>query len=551
MSAPTTGSRRGGRGGARRTPREPRLLTPARVVRHGGPGREAVATRDVPAVPIAVPRAALRWWPLAPIAVALVALLVYANALGNGFALDDGGVIRQNPLVTQPSGIWRAFANPYWPTSLGGGQYRPLGIASFSLDWWLSGGSATWMHAVNMLLHAAAAVLVWLLAAELLAPAGALAAGLLFAVHPVHVEAVANTVGRLEPMAAIFVLGALLAHRRRSTWSVLLFALGMLAKENAAVFPALALASDLLLGPHDRAADRVAAESTLGRRRAVVLYAAYAIVLAAYAAALLNVFHGRDYRVFAPTFIGATTGERLLTVASIIPHYARLLTVPFDLSADYYPQVIRLATSLTPLVMLGLALLAGYVAAIVWAWRRERSLAFALIWVPIALAPVSNVFFPSVALAERTLYLPSAGACLVMAWLLQRAALRLPAPTPALVAAGVLLFALTLRTWTRTPAWRSDKSYLLTLLRDHPESYRAHLVAGRVLAAMGNLPAASREYAISRDLWTRDPVVYRESAMVAQRMGARGQALALADSAAALSRATPAARATGSSTAAR
>ncbi|MGH7720532.1 MAG: hypothetical protein ACREON_17005, partial [Gemmatimonadaceae bacterium] len=90
---------------------------------------------------------------VAPLLVGVCAALVYANALANGFVLDDHGVIRDNPLVTSLHGTWRAFAHPYWPEALGGFQYRPLAIAGFSLDWAVSAGHPAWFHAVNLLWH--------------------------------------------------------------------------------------------------------------------------------------------------------------------------------------------------------------------------------------------------------------------------------------------------------------------------------------------------------------------------------------------------------------
>src|SRR5687768_13843060 len=65
---------------------------------------------------------------MALVAVAVVAALVYANALANGFVLDDGAVVRTNTMVTEPGGVWRVFALPYWPEWTKGGQYRPLAI---------------------------------------------------------------------------------------------------------------------------------------------------------------------------------------------------------------------------------------------------------------------------------------------------------------------------------------------------------------------------------------------------------------------------------------
>jgi len=457
----------------------------------------------------------------APFVVALISMLVYANALANGYVLDDRGVLLGNPLVSSLSGVWKAFANPYWPSPNSGGQYRPLAIASFAIDWAISGGAAWWMHAANMLWHAAASVAVFMLAAELLSPAVALAVGLGFGLHPVHVEAVANIVGRLEAMVAFFGVTALMAHRRGSRWAPALFALALLSKESGIVVIGLCIAHDLLLVKRPTAEVQTAG-ATPGNavtqwlryfRDRRTLYAWYAGVTVAWVAALVAVFRGRSFSVPATTFIGASLGERLLTVATIVPHYVRLLLAPFDLSADYYPRVIELVSGVTPSALLGLVLALALGIAVRRAWRPAPELAFALLWIPIALSPVSNVFFASgVSVAERTLYLPSVGALLALGWVMQHTVRQSMRPAIAVAAAVMLLFAV--RTWTRTPVWHDDKTYILTLLRDHPESYRGHLVAGRVLANGGDLSGAASQYAWARTLFRRDPAVFYEAASV-------------------------------------
>ena len=443
-------------------------------------------------------RAHLRRW--APVLVGLVAVLVYVNALENGYVLDDRGVILKNPIVTSVSGIWRAFAYPYWPAAIGGGQYRPLAIASFSLDWWLSGGDPRWLHAVNILWHAAASVLVWFLAAELLAPAAALGAALLFAVHPVHVEAVSNVVGRSECMAAVFVLAALLAHRRIKWIALLFFALALLSKESAAVFLGIALLHDLTVAGPVRDALRA-------RRR---LYIGYGVLAAIYVAALSAIFTNALIVSQTPVYVGVSTVHRLLTVASVIPEYARLLLVPERLSAEYVPAVIDLATSVTWGVVMGVLLAAALAAAIFHAWRRAPEAAFALAWVPVTLTPVSNVLFVTgVVLAERTLYLPSVGAMLAVGWAIERYGWRAPRGVAAAVALVLVLFAM--RTWSRTDIWHDPKTFMLTNLEENPDSYKAHWNVGRVDAALGRLPEAEGEYAIARQLFGRDAVLWRES----------------------------------------
>jgi hypothetical protein len=375
---------------------------------------------------------------------------------------------------------------------------------------------------VNVLWHVAATILVWLLAAELLAPMAAAFAAIVFAVHPVHVEAVSNVVGRLEPMATVFILLAVLAHRRLSYLAPLWFAMALLSKESAMVLIGLTCANDVLLERNWRAAFHA-------RRW---LYAAYGVVAIAYIAALVAVFYGQPLSSPARAFVGTETGGRLAIVARVIPHYVRLLIAPVDLAASYAPNVV------SPNPAFDLSSVAGVLAAALFiavlgavAWRRRwPAMAFALAFIPIALAPVSNVFFPSgVVLAERTLYLASVGVCVAAGASAERFLLQRPAWIAAAAASIVLAFGV--RTWTRTPVWHDDRAYVLSLLADHPQSYEGHLVAGRVFKGANALEDADRELNAARRIFPRDPVIYREAAEVAVRQGWPALAQALRDSA--------------------
>src|SRR3989441_5811814 len=143
------------------------------------------------------------------LAVAACALVVYAGALWNTFAFAAVYIVVLTPFVREPGAWWRAFAEPYWAGNLTGTLSRPLTVSSFALDWLLDG--PVWFHAVNMLWHAGASVAVAVLARRWAGWQASLAAGVLFAVHPVHVEAVGNVVGRNELMGARFKLLALYA----------------------------------------------------------------------------------------------------------------------------------------------------------------------------------------------------------------------------------------------------------------------------------------------------------------------------------------------------
>src|SRR2546426_12806162 len=182
------------------------------------------------------------------LAVAACAVIVYLGALWNEFVWDDQVIILGNPLVQTWAGLATAFASPYWPPFVGGYLYRPLTLLTYVLDWHI--GGAAWFHAVNLLWHAGVSALVAVLARRWAGDAAALVAGMLFAVHPVHVEAVANVVGRAERMAGAFTLLAVdgAVEADRPVWSAVCWALGLLSKEVAVVAPALVVAGWGLLG---------------------------------------------------------------------------------------------------------------------------------------------------------------------------------------------------------------------------------------------------------------------------------------------------------------
>jgi len=142
-----------------------------------------------------------------------VAGLVYANALRNDFTMDDGIYILGNPQVTHSS--MRGLFAPHGVSNV----FRPVTFASFALNWRLGGARPFGFHLFNLILHVGASLLLCLLLEALLgaSPAGkavAFAAALVFAVHPLHTEAVSSVVGRAELLAAGFLFAACMHSRR-------------------------------------------------------------------------------------------------------------------------------------------------------------------------------------------------------------------------------------------------------------------------------------------------------------------------------------------------
>jgi hypothetical protein len=456
----------------------------------------------------------------AALAAAAVAAAAYLPSLRNTFALDDGAIVQRNPAAHSVGAALRAFDQSYWPPQNGAGQWRPLVVLSFAVDWQLSRGSTAWLHADNVVWHAAATGLFVLVIAPYVSATAALAGGVLFAVHPVHVEAVANLVGRAELMAAFFLFLALLLARSvrarletgRRTWTaemglLLSVAGALLSKEHAALAAALLLLDD------------VGMRRPGGRMLPWRDYAGVVVLTAVWFLLRVPIDAGRSFHTIAPTFFGLGTAGRLSTMLPVVFVLVRLLAWPFDLFPDYGPQVVPRLEHVTALGLAGLVVVVAAGVLAVISWRRHRGLSVGLWLVAVAWLPTSNILFPTgVVIAERTLYLASAGAVLVGScgfdWLWQGGR-RLAAAS--LAAALAIGFAA--RTVTQIAVWRNNRDLVLWALAAHPEAYREHLAAARALMRLHDVSAASREYQYAIELYGRDPYALAEAAGSAAAAG--------------------------------
>jgi len=433
----------------------------------------------------------------------LVAVIVALPSLRNGFAYDDVWIVAQNPVVREPGGIWHILTTTYWPPTEGhGALWRPLTLAAFRLEWLLGGGAPLVFHIVTVLLAGIAAALVAGAVGTLFGPLVALVAGVLFAVHPVHVEVTATVVGQAELWAAVAYLGAVLAAWRaagaaapqtRMRWTGLMavaLLLGLGAKEHVVTFP-------LVLGlvwwrraHHDgRPFGAILREQTATALLATGAVVAYLLARAAVlgdAASAGGIATGLD-----PT----SPWRRLAVMLPVSLRWLELLFFPWHLSVDYSPQY------LVPDPRFGLVHLAAlgvWLALGVAAWRsraRVPALFFGCGWFAITIAIVSNVIVPlEVLLAERLLFLPSVGWAMAVAgvavtWAREA---RARVVVSGLVAALAVAFAI--RSAWRAPVWRSNDTVFRQMLREAPNSYRTHWALGAQAFAQGDSTTGEREW---------------------------------------------------------
>ena len=455
---------------------------------------------------MSLPGSPLRDLRSACLAAGLLALLVYLNAIPNQFAYDDIHIIVQNQAIHSLETLPRALVEPYWPIAHGRelGLWRPVTTALLGIQHVAGGGSPLLFHVVNVLGHVAATVLTVLLLAELMPISAALVGGLVFAVHPVHVEAVANVIGLSEIVSTVALLAACLLHVRSgpsSGWGASLaigglYLLGFGAKESGVTLPGLLFLLDAARG-------RLALGDVPSYLRARWrLYAVLLVVAVSLLGARVWIL-GSLASAYAP--LGAHILEevpRIWTLGEVWLHYVRLWVFPLDLSADYSPNVIPISWSWGLDNGVGAALALAILAVALLAWRKPemgpnretaRAAAFGVVWFMIAISPTSNTLFLSgVLLAERTFYLPSVGLAAATGWLVLRLVRERPRAGWTLLL--VILLASSARTWTRNPTWYDGGRMFTRLVGDVPHSGRSQWVLGDQFMLAGNRSAGLRSY---------------------------------------------------------
>jgi hypothetical protein len=473
-----------------------------------------------------------RWLP--PATVALLSLAATVTSIGHDFTYDDRSVILENDRVHTFAHIPRLFLETYWPPYFGGDGYRPFVTTLFTLEWLTAGGAPWVFHLVNILLAVAVSVAMYWCARAVLAPLGAWVAAALFAVHPVHVEVTGNVVGQSELIVALCLLVAIgiyvRARRagaltpRKSIAIQLLFALALLAKEHAMVLPALFFAAEATVIP---------AESWRARVRAV-----RTLMLALVAIALAYLFvRGRiqsDLAGFIPypvfRFLHMSAVQRIGTMMNEIPRIAQLILFPVRLAADYSPPDVLVAEGPALAQLPGAFICLSAVLLAIVLRNRVAVVSFALAWVILAFLPVSNLLIPAGFItAERTLFLPSAGAVLLAGALAEYLARRASRSRQRVALAGlaVLLVAGLVRSIDRQKIWKNNDVFFAALMRDAPNSYRAHFLHGRHLAQHEHMRDMEMEYRRAIRMFPYDAGMTLSIADAYTRAGLCGPAVAL------------------------
>jgi len=443
----------------------------------------------------------------APLAVALTAVVCNVGALFDRLALDDTAIFA-HPAIASWGALPRALASPWWYAT--SRLYRPLALLSLGIDRQLAGGAPWLAHAGNLALHAAVAALVVVLARRVLTPWSAVAAGLMVAVLPVHVEAVASVVGRAELLAAlalvtllVLVTRAAAPTRRAEVGAALLAAAALAAKESGAVAPLLAAAAAFTL-PHQRA---------YARRWGVAALCGTLTLLAARVAVLGTLGGDAPHPFFRALPPLARVGVGL----SNLPRTTAMLLLPIRPAIEEVPPLASAWHPSIPLLWSGAALLLLVLVLTALHLRRPSALTLGAWLLAATIAPTANLLFAEGALTARTLYAPSIGAALmaggVLAWLATRGARTMcVAAVAMLCAASAVVDAREVRVWRDTP------SVIAAMVARRADNYRGHELLAYATRDAGDDRAALPHFAQAIALFPGDAELLTDGAVVALRV---------------------------------
>ena len=366
---------------------------------------------------------------LPPTLAVLATAAAYSATLSFKFVYDDNQQIILNPMVQSWRNVPDYFVKNVWSQwglFAHSVYYRPIFLAWLLLNFKLFGLSPMWWHLSTLCAHLAATWLVFVLTRQVTDDSyTSLIAALLFGLQPVHVEAVAWISGVTDPLLAIFLLCSSLYYLRARVptgndggkrlhfvVSLALFALALLTKETAAVFPAIIVVYEWVLGPSSRGPfEKTKFEEYSRRAKAAFAQAfPYFALLLAYL-----VIRALVLKSLVGTVTPLSLGTQLFTIPSLALLYIKHLLWPFNLSVFYnipYVNTPGLSNFLLPMVLITLV-----AAVLLWWARRSRAVGVAAAWLMLPILPALKIsaYRSGDIFHDRYVYLPSIGFAILVA----------------------------------------------------------------------------------------------------------------------------------------
>ena len=445
-----------------------------------------------------------------PFLLIAITWAVYFQSLFLDFTFDDRWVVLENPLIRQGNftALWNLEADLF--------LLRQVRTLTYMIDYVLFGLSPAGYHLHNLAWHTLCAVLVFVLIKKLTQQTTvAFFGALIFAIHPIHVEAVSNITNRKESLALGFLLIAFLCYFRflegrslgRWGWLCaggLAWGLGLFSKQVTIVFPLLLVAYELLLVPREQ---RFLTNRIPLLLSVMVLVSLPLILYAIYEMDITNFQSSKNTEPYShDTTVKGYRGELtylalVATSARTFWTYIQLWVWPAGLCPDH---IVNLSTSFLDFtVLLSWAGLIAFILIAVQVIPRWPVIAFGMLWFLIGFVPISNWVPISYLLADRYMYFPSVGLCIVLAassqafysWLSTTRSPQAGRMATVLAAAVTIGYAST--TLASIPHWRTQETVFTYMLRCHPQSGRANNGLGNLYLDQGLYEKARDHFSLA------------------------------------------------------
>jgi protein O-mannosyl-transferase len=421
------------------------------------------------------------WW-----IVPLLAIAIYLPSLTSGFTLDDVPIIEENVNMTSLDKIPVIWTSHYWSGKLDAtdtGLYRPLTLTTYNLQYVLEGKEPGPFHALNILLHALVCfVLMKFIALVFKDPMLMVLSGVLFALHPLHTEAVCGIVGRAELLAGLFILTAGISyHHWRKTggwiwmmWLLMSTFLAIASKEHGFMLPAILVLQELYYYFTWKNYSWSERSKWIGLSGVSLV----AVVMFLYRSAVTGP------PVPHELWDGVSAGNRVATAIRISAEYIGMHFFPWTLSADYWIGEAPIADWGNWKALVAL-LMVSAIAFMGLAWRKKYPvIAWGISFFFLTLLPVSNILFAAGFIkAERILYIPSMGLIVSMSAVLVFLAQNSKLKWLGYGLAGVLTVFFAGRTWIRNYDWKDNYALAAATLKTAPDSPRMNNMMGLEMRA--------------------------------------------------------------------
>lgn len=361
--------------------------------------------------------------------IAGLAMLLYANTFHHDFVLDDFSVISENRITTGGTdSVVSIFKSGYREGNftVEDNLYRPFTKAMFAVEYAASGGQPGPLHVINVLLYGLLCGFIFLSLLKFFPGQYylALITAVLFTFHPLHTEVVANIKSRDEIMALFFLIASLRFAKLYVDTNKFMFVgltglfyfLGLLTKESAITYMALLPISLYFM-------------TKLSWSKIGIVTVSMLVITLLYLFIHKTVIGGiglpQETIPLADNSInvkGTSQLQKSMTAIFILGLYLKLMIFPHPLSCDYSFDTIPFVKDFGHAgFLLALVIHLGLLGYAIWGFKKKSIASYAIFLYFITISIVSNVFPQTLIgtnMAERLVFMPSLGFCLLIAFLM-------------------------------------------------------------------------------------------------------------------------------------